>query len=896
MAVKLLDAIDLNEILENALLNECEDWDIDYSISEHNGQSKTTWTVVTPKQAIPIMSGWKIHVSAIVKDAMDILSAVLPTLIRTKVPFKFASSLMILAELNSSIASPSQAGKFLTIYPRNDSEADALSWELHEKTKSFRGPRILSDNPINYKSLVHYRWGGFIAHYIQTLGGEITLAIKDHENKSIPDRRMPFYIEPNWVKNPFKDSENIVKENYELLLNNRYILANLISRSVRGDVFLAIDLQLQQRCVIKLARRDAIVDSLERDAISRLQHEERILHKLANLNNIPKVQNNFYTKEGDYCLAIDDIPEKTLGDYLLIAQNLNQYPTNNDAISLGIKIAEAINMVHQKGIIHGDIKLQNIIITPQNEIRIIDFDAAYDLNEPSSPLGWGTEGFCSPQLTNQGIPNVLDDIYSIGAVLYYYLINATANILDVNHDNLKRRLELVNPGIDARLMLLILNCLSEDPKSRPQSANNLILELERIKDQHKISRNHQKSLTQWSAKDLLIYRSKAIMLAKHLVNKYYQPSSLGAGFISQVNNQNLYDFRGTAGCMLAFSELYRTLKDPYFKKILTVTAQSIETGTQTLYNKIPGLYVGESGVCLSLIKAASILEDQSLHQKAMDQFMAVKKMPHESMDLFNGSAGRLRAALLMWQTNKEAIFLDAAKEAKDAIINSIQIDQNGGIYWLTPDLSSTPYNVTLSSDKIYIGYSHGVAGIADALLDYYFVTKDTSVLAPIDQAIRFILANQFTHKINSSNSGIAWPTCRGDLTASPSFWCHGATGIGKLLLRAHHQGIFQNSELLSSIGALTKDVRWSLPIQCHGLAGNIEYLLDLYQATKQSQYLNWAHDLGKILNFWSDLIVKDTKISNDVKPVEYMSGIPGLIISFLRLSQPELISDIFNVK
>src|ERR1700738_877760 len=67
--------------------------------------------------------GWKLHVSATVKSAEDVLLAVLPVLLSAKVTFKVALSPAHLADLNDGRGGLSQVGKFVTVYPRNDISA-----------------------------------------------------------------------------------------------------------------------------------------------------------------------------------------------------------------------------------------------------------------------------------------------------------------------------------------------------------------------------------------------------------------------------------------------------------------------------------------------------------------------------------------------------------------------------------------------------------------------------------------------------------------------------------------------------------------------------------------------------------------------------------------------------
>jgi lantibiotic modifying enzyme len=150
------------------------------------------------------------------------------------------------------------------------------------------------------------------------------------------------------------------------------------------------------------------------------------------------------------------------------------------------------------------------------------------------------------------------------------------------------------------------------------------------------------------------------------------------------------------------------------------------------------------------------------------------------------------------------------------------------------------------SGLTYIGYAHGAAGIGDSLLDLYDCTNDERFLAIAQKAARW-LKNLATPGL-ADESGLGWPKVEGGLIAG-SFWCHGATGVGRFFLHAAKLGADSHAADIATRAArmAARGARWAGPSQCHGLAGNIEFLLDMAQATGDESYFVEASSLGSIL-------------------------------------------------
>jgi lantibiotic modifying enzyme len=142
----------------------------------------------------------------------------------------------------------------------------------------------------------------------------------------------------------------------------------------------------------------------------------------------------------------------------------------------------------------------------------------------------------------------------------------------------------------------------------------------------------------------------------------------------------------------------------------------------------------------------------------------------------------------------------------------------------------------------------------------------------------------------ADESGINWPEMEGQ-PLSPCYWCHGAAGIGRFWLHAASVDAIPEAAGIAAAAARTvaRAARWIGPTQCHGLAGNIEFLLDMFQATGDRAYWVEAGSLARLLEAFAverdGLLVWPSESPATYTP-DYMVGYAGVAICLLRLGDP----------
>jgi lantibiotic modifying enzyme len=140
-------------------------------------------------------------------------------------------------------------------------------------------------------------------------------------------------------------------------------------------------------------------------------------------------------------------------------------------------------------------------------------------------------------------------------------------------------------------------------------------------------------------------------------------------------------------------------------------------------------------------------------------------------------------------------------------------------------------------------------------------------------------------------TGLAWPMSPGG-DPMPAYWCHGAVGIGRFFLHAAALDLLSEADgcWMGAARAAAQGARWAAPTQCHGLSGNIEFLLDCYQANGDPRYLADARLLARLLMAFHSEERGMLRWPSDwpwVFGPDYMVGYAGVAMALLRLADPE---------
>ena len=200
-------------------------------------------------------------------------------------------------------------------------------------------------------------------------------------------------------------------------LAGRYELVQLIARGGMGDVYEAEDTQLQRRVAVKLFRGAATLDRARFDA-------EAVV--LAGMNHPGLVQvYDAGEQDGDAFVVLELIEGPTLASRLA---DRGPIPSSEVA-ELGIQLADALDYVHQRGVVHRDVTPSNVLCGPDGRPRLADFGIARLVDTTritASATTVGTAAYMAPEQVQGQDVTPTADVYALGLVLLELLTGAPA--------------------------------------------------------------------------------------------------------------------------------------------------------------------------------------------------------------------------------------------------------------------------------------------------------------------------------------------------------------------------------------------------------------------------------------------------------------------------------------
>ncbi len=266
-------------------------------------------------------------------------------------------------------------------------------------------------------------------------------------------------------------------------LASRYEIKSVLGVGGMGMVYKASDRELGEVIAIKTLKPDVVRQ--DASALDRFKTEIKLARKIAHRNVVRTY--DLGETGGVYFITMEFVDGKPLKELIVSRERL---PVSV-VLSIGKQLCRALEVAHDEGIIHRDVKPQNMVVQPDGVLKVMDFGIARLAQRTSgytqAGMVVGTPEYMAPeQLLGDDI-DARADLYAAGAVLYECLTGRLPHVADTPITLITRVLEdtprpprEIQPDIPAALSDLVLGALSRDRDRRPRTAEEFGASLEAV--------------------------------------------------------------------------------------------------------------------------------------------------------------------------------------------------------------------------------------------------------------------------------------------------------------------------------------------------------------------------------------------------------------------------------
>ena len=260
---------------------------------------------------------------------------------------------------------------------------------------------------------------------------------------------------------------------------DRFLLKAKLGSGAMGEVFLAEDRLLKRRVALKVVRLDRSEDPAFRH---RMQKEAERASQL----NDPHIAaiHDLIEQNGRLFLVMEYVEGQTL------REKLREPLPTAEFFSIAEQCLAGVAAAHQHGIVHCDLKPENLMVTPEGMVKILDFGFAQptpqaDATETLSCATFGgTPGYISPEVLLGGIPDERSDIFSLGIVLYEALAGRHPFRVDpaksTSGSTLRREPPPLPHSAPAGMNKVLARMLAKEPDQRYQTCTRVLEDIRAI--------------------------------------------------------------------------------------------------------------------------------------------------------------------------------------------------------------------------------------------------------------------------------------------------------------------------------------------------------------------------------------------------------------------------------
>lgn len=275
------------------------------------------------------------------------------------------------------------------------------------------------------------------------------------------------------------------------IIDGRYEIKEIIGVGGMAIVYKAYD-NIDDRIVaVKILKEEFLANEEFR---RRFKNESKAIAVMSH-PNIVRVFDVSFGEKLQY-IVMEYIEGITLKEYISNQKVINI----QEAVYFTIQVLRALQHAHDKGIVHRDIKPQNVMLLRDGTIKVTDFGIARFSRGDSRTLvesAIGSVHYMSPEQARGEITDEKADVYSVGVVLYEMITgelpfdsDSAVSVAIMQLESSAKKPTQINPDIPVGLEQIVVRAMQKDPKNRYQSASEMIMDLEEFKNNPDIKFNY----------------------------------------------------------------------------------------------------------------------------------------------------------------------------------------------------------------------------------------------------------------------------------------------------------------------------------------------------------------------------------------------------------------------
>jgi beta-lactam-binding protein with PASTA domain/tRNA A-37 threonylcarbamoyl transferase component Bud32 len=260
------------------------------------------------------------------------------------------------------------------------------------------------------------------------------------------------------------------------LLDGRYAVQSRIARGGMATVYLAVDERLDRQVAVKVMHPNLADDD---DFLNRFIREARSAARLSHPGVVQVYDQGEH--DGVVYLAMEYVPGHTLRDLMRERGTL----TPREALDLLEPVLDALGAAHAAGLVHRDVKPENVLLADDGRIKVADFGLARAVNSATTSqtgLLLGTVAYLAPEQVERGRADARSDVYATGVLLFEMLTGAKPfegeTAVQIAFQHVTNEVPAPSsraPGVPRPMDELVAEAAARDPQARPADARELLM-------------------------------------------------------------------------------------------------------------------------------------------------------------------------------------------------------------------------------------------------------------------------------------------------------------------------------------------------------------------------------------------------------------------------------------